>query len=173
LLDFNGGQSCITIYVNQHDFFISKDRIEDASGIMHTPMWVCLPIMRDAILIEAPSANINRWESLPDPDATAPRAVSGLSLLYDEIRVTVDQEGRIITAVFPNPPVVMQVFLQRVFAQVVGSEPVLSRTACSDADRGCSDRFKLMSSGSSTLPPHPPLLPFFVSSTSRMRQLHP
>jgi hypothetical protein len=38
LLDFNGGQSCIQIYVNQHDFFISKDRIQDASGIVHTPM---------------------------------------------------------------------------------------------------------------------------------------
>ena len=27
LQDFNGGASCVQIYVNQHDFFISKDRI--------------------------------------------------------------------------------------------------------------------------------------------------
>jgi hypothetical protein len=44
-------------------------------------------------------------------------------MLYDEIRVTVDQEGKIITAVFPNPPVVMQVFLQRVLGQVVSADP--------------------------------------------------
>jgi predicted transcriptional regulator len=27
LQDFNGGASCVQIYVNQHDFFISKDRV--------------------------------------------------------------------------------------------------------------------------------------------------
>lgn len=43
-------------------------------------------------------------------------------MLYDEIRVTVDQEGKIITAVFPNPAIVMQVFLQRVFAQVIQAQ---------------------------------------------------
>lgn len=59
------------------------------------------------------------WESLPDPEARAPKAELGLSNLFDEIRITVGQEAQIITAVFPNPAVVMQVFLQRVFAQVV------------------------------------------------------
>ena len=33
--------------------------------------------------------------------------------------MTVDQEAQIVKAVFPHPPVVMQVFLQRVFAQSV------------------------------------------------------
>lgn len=28
---FNGGASCVQIYVNQHDFFISKDRVGEAS----------------------------------------------------------------------------------------------------------------------------------------------
>lgn len=60
-----------------------------------------------------------RWENLPDPDTVAPKSEPGLTQLYDEIRITVDQEAKIITAVFPHPPVVMQVFLQRVFAQVV------------------------------------------------------
>jgi hypothetical protein len=32
LQDFNGGQSCIQIYVNQHDFFISKERVQEAAG---------------------------------------------------------------------------------------------------------------------------------------------
>lgn len=39
--------------------------------------------------------------------------------LFSEIRATVDTEAQIVKAVFPNPPVVMQVFLQRVFAQSV------------------------------------------------------
>lgn len=32
LQEFNGGQSCIQIYVNQHDFFISKERVQEAAG---------------------------------------------------------------------------------------------------------------------------------------------
>ena len=39
--------------------------------------------------------------------------------LFSEIRATVDTEAQIVKAVFPNPSVVMQVFLQRVFAQSV------------------------------------------------------
>lgn len=44
--------------------------------------------------------------------------------------MTVGQEAQIITAVFPSPAVVMQVFLQRVFAQVV--RPLLL-VSCDDA----------------------------------------
>lgn len=39
--------------------------------------------------------------------------------LFTEIRSTVGQEAQIVQAVFPNPSLVMQVFLQRVFAQSV------------------------------------------------------
>ena len=60
-----------------------------------------------------------RWNSLPDSDASPPNNESGLTELFQEIRTTVDQEVRIVKAVFPNPAVVMQVFLQRVFAQSV------------------------------------------------------
>ncbi|KAI5476482.1 exocyst complex component protein [Pseudohyphozyma bogoriensis] len=98
LQDFNGGQSCIQIYVNQHDFFISKERVQEAAG----------SLVGGAI-----------WESLPDPEAPPPKSEPGLNNLFDEIRVTVGQEAQIITAVFPNPAIVMQVFLQRVFAQVI------------------------------------------------------
>lgn len=59
------------------------------------------------------------WEHLPDPDASLPTAESGLQELFEEIRATVGQEVQIVQAVFPNPPYVMQVFLQRVFAQSV------------------------------------------------------
>ncbi len=62
-----------------------------------------------------------RWNTLPDPDATPPKSEVGLTELFSEIRATVDTEAQIVKAVFPNPPVVMQVFLQRVFAQSVGA----------------------------------------------------
>lgn len=70
---------------------------------------------------------------MPDPDAPAPHSEPGLSALYDEIRVTVDQEGKIITAVFPNPSIVMQSFLQRIFAQVIQAqiERIIETTASS------------------------------------------
>ncbi|GAA5857601.1 hypothetical protein JCM8547_004291 [Rhodosporidiobolus lusitaniae] len=113
LQDFNGGQSCIQIYVNQHDFFISKERVQEVAG----------GLVGGAI-----------WDSLPDPDSPAPKSEPGLSNLYDEIRVTVGQEAQIVTAVFPNPAIVMQVFLQRVFAQVIqGYIETLIQTASSSS----------------------------------------
>jgi exocyst complex component 5 len=56
---------------------------------------------------------------LPDPDVRPPKTETGLSDLFAEIRATVDQEAQIVKFVFPNPSFVMQVFLQRVFAQSV------------------------------------------------------
>lgn len=38
LQNFNGGQSCVQIYVNQHDFFISKDRVGEAGRIESSAM---------------------------------------------------------------------------------------------------------------------------------------
>ena len=60
-----------------------------------------------------------RWQTVADPDQSIPQEESGLRGLFDEIRVTVSEEAQIVQAVFPNPPLVMQVFLQRVFAQSV------------------------------------------------------
>lgn len=99
LLDFNGGASCVQIYVNQHDFFISRDRVEAVTA----------------------SVDHGMWERLTDPDEVAPRSEPALSALYRDIREQISQEAQIIEAVFPQPVVVMQVFLQRVFAQVVQS----------------------------------------------------
>lgn len=95
LLDFNGGASCVQIYVNQHDFFINS-----AGEITET---------------QDPAV----WNRLPDPNASPPTTEAGITNLFKEIRSTVDQEVRIVKAVFPNPAVVMQVFLQRVFAQSI------------------------------------------------------
>ncbi|EGO02145.1 hypothetical protein SERLA73DRAFT_104486 [Serpula lacrymans var. lacrymans S7.3] len=95
LLDFNGGASCVQVYVNQHDFFINKIREN--------------PDYSDAAL----------WDTIINPDASPPKTESGLVELFAEIRGTVGQEAQIVQAVFPNPPLVMQVFLQRVFAQSI------------------------------------------------------
>ncbi|KAA1097251.1 Exocyst complex component 5, variant 3 [Puccinia graminis f. sp. tritici] len=99
LLEFNGGSSCIQIYVNQHDFFISRDRIEAVDYVAEAPM----------------------WESLADPNQAAPKTEPQLAALYSDIRDQISQEAQIIEVVFPHPVVVMQVFLQRVFAQVIQS----------------------------------------------------
>jgi len=48
--------------------------------------------------------------------------------LFRQIRETVTQEAQIVKAVFPNPIAVMQVFLQRVFAQVVSKINPISLT---------------------------------------------
>ncbi|KAI0004964.1 exocyst complex component Sec10 [Russula compacta] len=95
LLDFNGGASCVQVYVNQHDFFINRVQKNTDSD--------------DTIL----------WRSLADPSTIPPKNESSLTELLVEIRGTVGQEAQIVQAVFPNPSLVMQVFLQRVFAQSI------------------------------------------------------
>jgi hypothetical protein len=67
-----------------------------------------------------------RWTLLPDPDASPPKSETGMTELFAEIRGTVETEAQIVKAVFPNPSVVMQVFLQRVFAQSVRRSPPIS-----------------------------------------------
>jgi len=62
---------------------------------------------------------MNRWKTIGDPDIPAPRSEPGMAALFKEIRSTVSQEAQIVKAVFPDPAAVLQVFLQRVFAQVV------------------------------------------------------
>ncbi|KAI0065945.1 exocyst complex protein [Artomyces pyxidatus] len=106
LLDFNGGASCVQVYVNQHDFFINRRKSSE-------------------------SEDTTLWEALPDPDLIPPRDESSLNALLDEIRATVGQEAQIVQAVFPNPPFVMQVFLQRVFAQSIQQhmEELLNRAS--------------------------------------------
>ena len=110
---FNGGMSCINIYVNQHDFFISKDRIVEADKIGSSPV----------------------WHALTQPNAPPPRTEPSLDHLFTEIRKTVELEAQIIAAVFPTPLVVMQLFLQRVFAQSVQTyvETIMHRALDADA----------------------------------------
>lgn len=97
LQSFNGGHSCVQIYVNQHDFFISKDRVGQRREVEQSAM----------------------WNTIADPDSLPPKSESSLQSLFSEIRSTVEVEAQIISAVFPNPLAVMSTFLQRVFAQSV------------------------------------------------------
>ena len=59
------------------------------------------------------------WETLPDPDSLPPVRESVLASLCSAVRKTVAEEIKIVDAVFPNPSVVIQIFLQRIFAQSV------------------------------------------------------
>lgn len=96
----------------QHDFFINA--VRETSGIEDTMLLVTLnsgPFYS--------SLYTHRWNIIGDPTAHAPKTELGLSKLFSEVRATVDTEAQIVKVVFPNPPVVLQVFLQRVFAQSV------------------------------------------------------
>lgn len=102
------------VYVNQHDFFINN--VRDKSYTEDTTLFVqCLVVYNMCLDSD------HSWKVAPDPDATPPKTELGLADLFDEIKATVDTESQIVKAVFPNPPVVMQVFLQRVFAQSVSA----------------------------------------------------
>ncbi|KAG0246781.1 Exocyst complex component 5 [Mortierella sp. GBA43] len=96
LLEFNGGHSCVQIYVNQHDFFMLHPKVTESAPL------------------EGPAQ-----ENLTDPVAPIPPVDAGLIKLYDAIRKTVEQEAEIISMVFPNPAAVFQVFIQRVFGQSI------------------------------------------------------
>ncbi|KAG0344603.1 Exocyst complex component 5 [Podila humilis] len=106
LLEFNGGHSCVQIYVNQHDFFMQNSKVSEP-----TPY-------------DSPNQ-----EDLTNPIAAIPPIDAGLIKLYDGIRTTVEQEADIISMVFPNPAAVFQVFIQRVFGQSIQSfiETLLER----------------------------------------------
>lgn len=100
------------VYVNQHDFFIN--RVAQVGAESDAAMY--------KISVRAccfSQLTIHRWQNLGDPDAPPPKTEKGLSDLFGEIKGTVEQEAEIVRVVFPNPPMVMQVFLQRVFAQSV------------------------------------------------------
>lgn len=100
------------VYVNQHDFFLNRVRKDMESDDTVLSVFYDNPAM-------VKCSYVIRWRSLADPDTIPPKNESSLTELLLEIRATVGQEAQIVQAVFPNPSFVMQVFLQRVFAQSV------------------------------------------------------
>jgi len=59
---------------------------------------------------------------LSNPNLLPPEVDTSLVKLYDDIRITVRREAGIISSVFPLPATVMQVLLQRIFAQSVSTQ---------------------------------------------------
>ncbi|KAL4211157.1 exocyst complex component Sec10 [Rhizopus microsporus] len=108
LFEFNGGTSCVQIYVNQHEFFMSNMTMED----------------RDQTRDSEDNADLSN-SNVPPPEVD-----TSLVKLYDDIRITVRREAGIISSVFPQPATVMQVLLQRIFAQSIQNhiELLLSRS---------------------------------------------
>lgn len=96
LYDFNGGASVIAIFVNQHQFFIDRDQLND-----------------EAI------ADSETWEILADPDADPPGIDPGLQSLIDEVRIVMQEESFIIKRAFPYYETVLIKFIQRVFQQSI------------------------------------------------------
>ncbi|KAI8919589.1 exocyst complex component Sec10-domain-containing protein [Entophlyctis helioformis] len=90
LLDFNGGNSCVQTYVNQHAFFINLLKIAETEQ-----------------------------EGNGYDQVSPTKADQGLLRLYEEIRIAIFNEWDVICAVFPNSASVMQVFVQRIFAQSI------------------------------------------------------
>ncbi|KAH9245792.1 tyrosine-tRNA ligase, cytoplasmic [Batrachochytrium salamandrivorans] len=90
LLDFNGGGSCVQTYVNQHAFFINLLKISEMDQ----------------------DTNLSIKEDFSKPNPALVR-------LYDEIAAAILNEWDVIFVVFPNASSVIQVFVQRIFAQSI------------------------------------------------------
>ncbi|KAK2592323.1 Exocyst complex component 5 [Conoideocrella luteorostrata] len=96
LQDFSGGASVIAIFVNQHQFFIDRDQLND-----------------EAI------ADGETWEILADPDSDPPGVDPGLQSLVDEVKIVMQEESFIIKRAFPYYETVLTKFIQRVFQQSI------------------------------------------------------
>lgn len=102
LTDFNGGNSCIQIYVSQHEFFTKSVILND---------------LDQAQSIEEVKPPLPKSASEYEDENT----VDGEDILrlYDRITNTLDKEWAVMNTVFPNSLTVLQLFLQRIFAQAI------------------------------------------------------
>jgi hypothetical protein len=105
---------------------------------------------------------MNRWKTIGDPDTLAPKSEPGMAALVKEIRSTVSQEAQIVKAVFPDPAAVLQVFLQRVFAQVVCRLHVTQLTADIATSRITSPARNIHFNISSTADSEPDTFTMFI-----------
>lgn len=98
LYEFNGGASCLQLYLNQHNFFLSNADIAPP---------------KDDLVLVAKIALLPEWARDPPPiDAQLDR-------LLQEIIALVKSEWEVILQVFPNAVYAMQAFVQRIFALTV------------------------------------------------------
>ena len=97
LRDFSDGSSVISLFVNQHQFFID----------------------RAALVTEDLVSDSDTWDRLADPDTLAPDVEPSLQYLLDEVKVVVQEESFIIKRAFPFYEEVLARFVQRVFQQSI------------------------------------------------------
>ena len=97
LRDFNDGSSVISLFVNQHQFFIDRSQL----------------------VTEELAVDNDAWDRLADPDTEPPGVEPSLQSLIDEVRVVVQEESFIIKRAFPYYEEVLARFLQRVFQQSI------------------------------------------------------
>ncbi|KAI0234762.1 Exocyst complex component 5, partial [Massospora cicadina] len=100
LLDFNGGNSCVQTYINQHEFFMSQRKMRESSA-------------------ELARAAFETRSELCDPNAPPPPPDPWLVKLYGEVRLVVAKEWDVISKVFPNALLVVRQFLERIFGQSI------------------------------------------------------
>jgi len=108
LRDFGEGSSVISLFVNQHQFFIDRSQL----------------------VTEELTTDNETWDRLADPDMEPPGIEPGLQALIDEVKVVVQEESFIIKRAFPYYDEVLARFLQRVFQQSIQQrlEMVLNKT---------------------------------------------
>ncbi|TKA31760.1 hypothetical protein B0A50_01838 [Salinomyces thailandicus] len=107
LRDFSDGSSVISLFVNQHQFFIDRAQL----------------------VTEDLATDNETWDRLADPDTEPPGVEPSLQSLIDEVKVVVQEESFIIKRAFPYYEEVLARFLQRVFQQSIQQrlEMVLSK----------------------------------------------
>lgn len=97
LRDFGEGNSVVSLFVNQHQFFIDRSQL----------------------VTEELSTDNETWDRLAEPDLELPGVEPGLQSLIDEVKVVVQEESFIIKRAFPYYDEVLARFLQRVFQQSI------------------------------------------------------
>lgn len=98
LHDLNGGSNVIQLFVNQHDLFITVEKVSIADGYKNIEgMWGKM-----SKVSEFPSEFDNHIKSF-----------------IDEMQQVVILETTVVTRVFPKPEPVLAAFVQRLFAQKI------------------------------------------------------
>jgi len=97
LKDFGDGSSVMSMFVNQHQFFIDRSQL----------------------VTDEMSTDTTMWEKLADPEQEPPGIEQSLQSLVDEVRVVAQEESFIIKKAFPYYEEVLERFLQRVFQQPI------------------------------------------------------
>ncbi|KAK5691444.1 Exocyst complex component 5 [Elasticomyces elasticus] len=97
LRSFSSGQSVISLFVNQHQFFIDRAQL----------------------ITEDLAMDASSWDDLADPDCQPPAVEQSLQGLIDEVKLVCQEESFIIKRAFPFHEEVLARFLQRVFQQSI------------------------------------------------------